>query len=326
MQSVENKNNVRIMNPLFLATVILAGCALLMTQGCRTKSPETTKVEPPPQVIMPPAPQPAVAPVLTPPPVTPDFTKLPPPPSTPEVTGGLTYTVKKGDSISKIAAHHGVSAREIAQLNNITDPNKIKVGQTLTLPAYAKEGAASVPSHKKATGKNATTKSVAAKGGKATVKKSVAATAPAGEGEYIVKSGDSLSKIASHLHTSVKALKEANELKSDNLKIGQKLKVPGKSGEAAKPAATPDAAPASAPATENPMAAPAPATPAAAPAAAAPAVPAAAPQTFEITVDAGETLETIATKYGVLPADIKKLNNITEVAPGQKIKLPLPTP
>lgn len=45
---------------------------------------------------------------------------------------------------------------------------------------------------------------------------------------YTVKSGDSLEKIAHAHSTSVKALKELNNLPTDRIKIGQKLKIPTK--------------------------------------------------------------------------------------------------
>jgi len=46
-----------------------------------------------------------------------------------------------------------------------------------------------------------------------------------------VKSGDTLSKIATNLHTTVKALRSANNLKTDSIRVGQKLTIP-KSGTA----------------------------------------------------------------------------------------------
>lgn len=51
--------------------------------------------------------------------------------------GARTYTVKKGDTLSAIAAHQLGSYKrwpEIAKLNNIRDPKKIKPGQVLKLP------------------------------------------------------------------------------------------------------------------------------------------------------------------------------------------------
>lgn len=47
----------------------------------------------------------------------------------------MTYTVKPGDSISKIAKLNGCSTVQLLEANpQIKDPNKIKVGDVLTLP------------------------------------------------------------------------------------------------------------------------------------------------------------------------------------------------
>ena len=44
--------------------------------------------------------------------------------------------------------------------------------------------------------------------------------------EYVVQSGDTLSLIAQAFDTTVPKIREMNNLKSDNLRIGQKIKVP----------------------------------------------------------------------------------------------------
>jgi len=52
--------------------------------------------------------------------------------------GDQTYTVKAGDSLSKISRLYYGDANQymkIAQANNIPDPDKIKVGQQLRIPA-----------------------------------------------------------------------------------------------------------------------------------------------------------------------------------------------
>jgi LysM repeat protein len=48
--------------------------------------------------------------------------------------GEQTYTIKAGDTLSKIASGFGVSVDELAQANGISDPGAIYIGQTLTIP------------------------------------------------------------------------------------------------------------------------------------------------------------------------------------------------
>ncbi|MED3000662.1 N-acetylmuramoyl-L-alanine amidase [Bacillus velezensis] len=48
-------------------------------------------------------------------------------------TGGATYTVKKGDTLSEIAQKEGISMTTLQKLNGIKNPNLIKVGQVLKL-------------------------------------------------------------------------------------------------------------------------------------------------------------------------------------------------
>lgn len=43
------------------------------------------------------------------------------------------YHVKKGDTLSEIAASHGVSVKSLQSINHITDPNHITVGQVIKL-------------------------------------------------------------------------------------------------------------------------------------------------------------------------------------------------
>lgn len=53
-------------------------------------------------------------------------------------SSGLTYTVKEGDTLSKIAAAHGVTIEQIMSANpSMKDPNKIAVGDQLVIPAAA---------------------------------------------------------------------------------------------------------------------------------------------------------------------------------------------
>ncbi|WEJ71704.1 N-acetylmuramoyl-L-alanine amidase AmiB [Pseudomonas sp. PSE14] len=52
---------------------------------------------------------------------------------------------------------------------------------------------------------------------------------PTGPREYVVRSGDSLAMVASRFDVSTASIRSANSLKSDELKIGQVLKIPGTS-------------------------------------------------------------------------------------------------
>lgn len=48
-----------------------------------------------------------------------------------------TYTVKKGDTLSKIAQITNTTVRELVSLNGIKNPNIIRVGQVLQIPTKA---------------------------------------------------------------------------------------------------------------------------------------------------------------------------------------------
>ncbi len=50
-------------------------------------------------------------------------------------TSARTYVVKKGDNPVAIARKHNVSYSALLELNNISDPRKLRVGQTLKIPA-----------------------------------------------------------------------------------------------------------------------------------------------------------------------------------------------
>jgi LysM repeat protein len=49
-------------------------------------------------------------------------------------TGGATYTVVAGDTLSKIARQFNTSVQALAQANNIANPNLIIIGQVLQIP------------------------------------------------------------------------------------------------------------------------------------------------------------------------------------------------
>ncbi|MDQ2965737.1 MAG: LysM peptidoglycan-binding domain-containing protein [Chloroflexota bacterium] len=90
----------------------------------------TSAVEPSP------APTPVPTVELTPVPTV-EPTAVPTPvataaPSTPVAT--RTYTVKSGDTLSRIASQFGTTIDAIVQLNNLPDRNRLRVGQVLKIP------------------------------------------------------------------------------------------------------------------------------------------------------------------------------------------------
>jgi LysM repeat protein len=44
------------------------------------------------------------------------------------------YIVQRGDTLDSIAAHFGISAGELIEANQLTDPSLIEIGQQLTIP------------------------------------------------------------------------------------------------------------------------------------------------------------------------------------------------
>jgi LysM repeat protein len=55
-------------------------------------------------------------------------------------TPGGTHVVQSGQTLSSIAGRYGVSASAIAEANGISDPNRVRAGQTLTIPGSSGGG------------------------------------------------------------------------------------------------------------------------------------------------------------------------------------------
>ena len=52
----------------------------------------------------------------------------------PTATAAGSYTVRPNDTLSGIASQHGTSAADLIQLNSLSDPDRLAVGQTLRIP------------------------------------------------------------------------------------------------------------------------------------------------------------------------------------------------
>lgn len=101
------------------------------------------------------------------------------------------YVVQKGDSLWSISSKLGVSVSDIKKSNNLSS-NNLSIGQVLIIPS----------------------------------KKIDDEENNAEENVYVVKKGDSLWLIAKNYNTSVDEIKRLNNLSSNTLSIGQKLKIP----------------------------------------------------------------------------------------------------
>jgi LysM repeat protein len=176
--------------------------------------------------------------------------KIPSPttPTTPITPTNNTYTVQSGDSLWTIANKFGVTVTELRSLNNLTS-DILSVGQVLLIPIQPSE-------------------------------------TPSGTTTYTVKSGDNLYSIANKYGVTVTAIKEANNLTTNTLSIGQVLTIP---------------LPGS---TEPPVSNIPPAT--------------------TYTVKSGDNLYSIAAAFGTTVDAIKSANNLTSnlLSIGQVLTIP----
>ena len=250
------------------------------------------------------------------------------------------YRVKSGDMLSAICKTYGVRQKKVLELNPGLDANKLYAGRKIKLPGKVElkgddaTNAAAQPVMSKPAAKAEAAKMPAR-----------ASSYKGATKEYKVKNGDFLGKIAAEHGITVKCLKEMNSLASNNIRIGQKLKVPAeKPVVEAKPAETKAAEKPEAPKSEG-AAAPAPVETAAAPAEPVAAAPEekpaeAAPAVEQVkdtsaaleagdvkthTVKENEDVVSIAIQYGVSPSTIMDLNDLKSgegLTPGRVLKLP----
>lgn len=54
-----------------------------------------------------------------------------------DADGNTGYTIKKGDTLSGIAAANGTTVKDLVEANKIKDPNSIYAGDTLVIPGYS---------------------------------------------------------------------------------------------------------------------------------------------------------------------------------------------
>lgn len=180
----------------------------------------------------------------------------------------IVYRVKSGDYLGRIASRHGCTVAQLKRWNNLSS-NNIRVGQRLTI-------------YSKGAGPSSSSSSASSS--------SAASTATSDASTYTVKSGDTLSGIATKHGTTVNRIKELNKLSNNNIKPGQVLKI------------RENAAPSKAPAAS-----------------------AASGEYTSYTIKSGDSFYSIARNYpGISAQDIMDFNGLTssKIKPGMVIKIP----
>lgn len=134
-----------------------------------------------------------------------------PNPTTPSVDPEVSsnpniYVVQRGDNLSRIARKFGVRVQALISLNQISNPQRLDVGQVLTIPGEGEvpvEAATPAP-----------------------VIQAVESAAPSSTNTYVVQRGDNLSKIASRFGVPIQTLIDINGLTSpDRINAGQTITI-----------------------------------------------------------------------------------------------------
>ena len=185
----------------------------------------------------------------------------------------IVYRVKSGDYLGRIASRHRCTVAQIKRWNNLKS-NNIRVGQRLIIYRGGVSSSSSSSASSASAKQSGTTTQASAQ-------------APANTTTYTVKSGDVLGKIAERHGCTVAQLKAWNGLTSNNIRVGQKLKV---------------AAPASNSSSQS-----------------------ASADHIVYTVRSGDSFYSIAKNYpGISAQDIMDFNGLSSsnIRPGMKIRIP----
>lgn len=199
----------------------------------------------------------------------------------------IEHTIKPKENLNMLAEKYGTTINEIKALNNLTGSN-LSIGQVIKIPAKnGQQAEASVPAIPAAKNNTETPANNNASSDQTMI-------------EHTVAPKEFLGKIAEKYGTTVEEVRKANNLSGNNLKIGQKLKIPATKNIDENKVVS--AAVEEKPTPENKS------TDAAG----------------THTVLRNETIFTIAKQYGITAYQIRTLNNLPDnaITIGQVLKVP----
>ncbi len=126
-------------------------------------------------------------------------------------SSGVEYVVRRGDSLSKIADRYSMSVTELKRINGLKS-NNIYPGQRLHIRSSAAQLSRS--------------RSYTEQSSRTTVQPSRSRPSSGYvEMDYVVRRGDTLSKIAAQYSMGLTELKRSNGIRADRIYVGQRLKV-----------------------------------------------------------------------------------------------------
>ncbi|WP_372807157.1 LysM peptidoglycan-binding domain-containing protein [Pontiella sp.] len=218
------------------------------------------------------------------------------------------YIVKKGDMLSQLAVDFDTTTATLVELNRLSNPDVLYVGQELRVPA--------------------------GRGASKTTTKSTGSVQKGGN--YTIQKGDTLSGIAIAAGVSINDLRSLNNIKGDKIMAGETLAIPsyGKVPSSARKTSTSSA---SSTTTKKPVTTtPTKVEPAvqevgpvldiAGPTVATPDSPMSLDVIEDKVLYPGETLDDVARQYGVSKAEIMRQNNISnesQVREGMRLRIPI---
>jgi peptidoglycan endopeptidase LytF len=206
-------------------------------------------------------------------------------------SGYFEYTIKAKDNLNMLAEKYGTTINEIKRINNLSSIN-LQIGQVLKIPATG-----NTPQETAVIEPPVVTKTV--------IDQKTAISADGQSIEHTIKAKENLNLLAEKYGTTVEEIKALNGLSSNNLRIGQVLKI--RATNAAKTVPVEIVQPAPIPSNVY----------------AKPETPSSniADGSFEHIVLPGETIYSIARKYNLTTYQLKTASNLKadEVTVGQKL-------